>query len=156
METSDAGRAFIQAWEALRLTVYSDGVGKATVGWGHLVRLRDALRIGDTISRERADALFAGDILLVDDALSGLPVDLAQYEHDALASWLFNCGTAVLQGSTLRKQLQLGLRTAAADQLLRWDKGHDASGALVTLPGLAKRRAAERKLFLTGVYDATH
>lgn len=156
METSDKGREFICGWEQLRLQVYRDGVDKATVGWGHLVTLRDGLRLGDTISREQADAFLARDLVMVDDALDALPVDLQQHEHDALASWLFNCGIGVLQGSTLRKQLQLGLRSAAADQLLRWDKGHAPDGSIVALAGLAKRRAAERLLFLTGNYDWSH
>lgn len=156
MQTSDKGLDFIKGWEQLRLTVYRDGVDKATVGWGHLVGIRDGLRLGDTISRERAAALLASDLLLVDDALDSLPVDLEQHEHDALASWLFNVGIGVLRTSTLSRQLQLGLKTAAADQLLRWDKGHDPSGAVVSLPGLAKRRAAERRLFLSGLYDWSH
>lgn len=156
MQTSDKGIEFVKGWEQLRLIVYRDGVDKATVGWGHLVGIRDGLRLGDTISRERADALLASDLLLVDDALDSLPIALEQHEHDALASWLFNCGIGVLRTSTLSRQLQLGLKSAAADQLLRWDKGHDATGATITLPGLTKRRQAERRLFLTGNYDWSH
>jgi GH24 family phage-related lysozyme (muramidase) len=37
--------------------------------------------------------------------------------------------------------------TGAADEFLRWDKAN-LQGALVQMPGLSRRRAAERQLFL--------
>jgi GH24 family phage-related lysozyme (muramidase) len=48
-----------------------------------------------------------------------------------------------LQSSTLLKLLNQGEYTQAADQFLRWNK---AGGRV--LPGLTRRREAERALFL--------
>lgn len=49
--------------EGLRLTVYKDSRGKPTVGLGHLVTPQDGLKIGDKITREKAEMLFAQDAL---------------------------------------------------------------------------------------------
>jgi lysozyme len=47
--------------EGCKNTVYKDTLGKLTVGIGHLVLPEDNLKLGDTISDERVDALFAKD-----------------------------------------------------------------------------------------------
>ncbi len=63
-----ASRALITAQEGLgknrsdRLVVYTDTTGHPTVGIGHKVVPADNLRVGDTISQDRADQLFQGDI----------------------------------------------------------------------------------------------
>ncbi len=49
------------------------------------------------------------------------------------------------QPSTLLRHLNIGDMTGAADQFPVWNKGGG-----VVLPGLVRRRAAERDLFLTG------
>ena len=158
MQISEAGREFICAWEKLRLDVYADGVGKWTVGWGHLIKPEDALRNGDRITVERAEWLFAGDLLLVEDVIFDEcdQTVLAQQEFDALASFIFNCGANNFRTSTLLKKLKAGDMRSAADQFLRWNKGRQADGTVVELAGLTKRRVAERRMFLAGIYDATH
>ncbi len=70
-------------------------------------------------------------------------VDLDQDQFDALVSFTFNLGAGNLQSSTLLKLLNQGEYTQAADQFLRWNK---AGGRV--LPGLTRRREAERALFL--------
>ena len=70
---------------------------------------------------------------------------LTDNEFAALVSWAFNVGTGNAQGSTLIRMLVRGDdRGEVADQLLRWNK---ADGKISK--GLARRRAAERILFLT-------
>lgn len=157
MKTSEQGRDFIRAWETLRLSVYRDGVDKLTIGWGHLIRPRDALRLGDRISAERAESLFEADLVLPEDEINELgSVVSNQHEFDALVSFCFNAGLGAFQGSTLLKRLRQDLKAAAGDEFLRWNKGHLADGTVIVLAGLTKRREAERRMFLTGVYDATH
>jgi lysozyme len=48
--------------EGLRLTVYLDTRGLATVGVGHLVHPADLLHVGDRITPARCQALFAADL----------------------------------------------------------------------------------------------
>lgn len=157
MQTSEQGRAFIKAWEVLRLQVYKDAVGKLTVGWGHLIVSRDALKAGDRIAVERAEALFASDLVIPEDAIEQLPrEEFEQHEFDALVSFVFNEGVGNFGGSTLRRMLLWGTNGAAAEQFARWNKGHLPDGSVVVLDGLTKRRAAEKRMFLSGVYDATH
>jgi response regulator RpfG family c-di-GMP phosphodiesterase len=70
-------------------------------------------------------------------------VDLEQGQFDALVSFAYNVGNEALRGSTLLRLLNGGDVAGAANQFLRWDK---AGGR--TLPGLTRRRQAERRLFL--------
>jgi len=69
-------------------------------------------------------------------------VEMTQNQFDALCSFVYNCGAGNFRASTLLKLLNQGAYKAAAQQFLRWDK---ANGKV--LPGLTKRRAAEKALF---------
>lgn len=71
-------------------------------------------------------------------------VPLTQNQFDALVSLAYNIGPHAFEASTLLKKLNVGDYYAAAEQFLRWDK---SKGQI--LKGLVKRRAAEKKLFLT-------
>ena len=68
---------------------------------------------------------------------------LNQNQWDALMSFTYNLGAANLESSTLRRLLNAGNYSAAAEQFPRWNK---AGGQV--LAGLVRRRAAERDLFL--------
>jgi len=71
---------------------------------------------------------------------------VAEYQgaFDALVSFAFNAGLGNLQRSQIRIKANRGEWEASADALMDWTKG----GGRV-LPGLVKRRTAERKLFLS-------
>ena len=47
------------------------------------------------------------------------------------------------------RNFNAGNISAAADAFLMWDKGH-VDGQAVEIPGLLKRRQAERAIFLQG------
>ena len=74
---------------------------------------------------------------------------LPQCQFDALVSFAFNLGLGTLQRSTLRSKLTRGDVRGAADQFLRFSM---AGGKV--LPGLQRRRVAERSLFLGQQVDA--
>jgi lysozyme len=76
----------------------------------------------------------------VDDLVK---VEITQSMFDALVSFTYNVGLGSLRRSTLLRKLNEGNIQAAADQLLRWNR---ARGRV--LPGLTRRRVAERELFL--------
>jgi lysozyme len=77
------------------------------------------------------------------DRLVKVPV--TDEQKGALADFAYNLGPVALQNSTLLRLLNGGDAAGAADEFRKWVK---AGG--VTLPGLVKRRDAERALFLLG------
>jgi GH24 family phage-related lysozyme (muramidase) len=149
MRLSGAGAELIARFEGFVAHPYDDAAGHATIGFGHLlhhgpVTASDRARWG-TISRER------GLELLVEDAGSAaravqdaVHVELSQRQFDALVSFVFNVGEGAFRSSTLLRRLNAGDRRGAADELLRWSR---AGGRV--LPGLERRRRAERALFLS-------
>jgi len=68
---------------------------------------------------------------------------LFQYEWDAYVSWAYNVGAAAACKSTLVKKLNRSDYVGACNELLRWNR---AGGRV--LPGLVKRRKAERNMCL--------
>lgn len=69
-----------------------------------------------------------------------------QGAFDALVSFAFNAGLGNLQRSTIRAKANRGDWEGAAEAFMAWTKG----GGRV-LPGLVKRRVAERSLFLSNM-----
>ncbi len=60
-QVATAFRKLVELREGCRTTVYADSRGLPTVGIGHLVVPADDLRLGDVISEDRVNALFADD-----------------------------------------------------------------------------------------------
>lgn len=150
MKTSDRGVALIKAHEGLRLTAYTDPVGVWTIGYGHTTAAGPPkVERGMKITDAGADAILRQDLAKFEGYVSSaVKVPLNQNEFDALVSWTFNLGPGNLRSSTLLKKLNAGDRAGAADEFLKWTK---AGGK--TLPGLVKRREAERALFRTPIAD---
>jgi lysozyme len=65
-----------------------------------------------------------------------------QSQFDALVSFAYNCGLGALQRSSLRQAYNRGDLEAAADGFMKYTRG----GGRV-LPGLVRRRTAEKGLF---------
>ncbi|MCW5636638.1 MAG: lysozyme [Rubrivivax sp.] len=144
----------------VNLDAYLDPVGIWTIGWGHALRFRGRFLRGAAdralaralfpggITRAQAETLLRGD--LVDFAsqvlqLVKLPLDDGQF--GALVSFAFNVGLGALGQSTLLRRLNARDLAGAADQFLVWNKARK-NGVLVELPGLTRRRRAERAMFL--------
>ena len=140
--TSPTGRAMIASFEGLRLTAYQDIVGVWTIGYGHT---GPDVKPGLAITRQQADQLLVNDLARFERGVNALvTVRLNQNQFDALVSFSYNLGLSSLQGSTLLRLLNAGNFQAAADQFLRWNR---AGGKEVA--GLTRRRAEERKLFMS-------
>jgi lysozyme len=145
MLVSDTGLKLIAAHEGFRSKPYLCPAQRPTIGYGstyyddgRLVTLNDtpiteaaAMALLRTVA-----AKFARQIM---DATK---VTLTPSQRDALTSFAYNLGFDALAASTLWRKLQAGDATGAAAQFDRWVHG----GGKV-LPGLVKRRAAERALF---------
>ncbi len=167
-DVPDQGIELIKAFEGIpdgdpstvKLDAYLDPVGIWTIGWGHAIRHRgDWLRglhnkavaralYPGGITLVQADTLLRGDLLDTAAAvvrLVGVPMTDAQF--GALVSFAFNIGTGALGKSTLLRKFLAGDVAGAADQFLVWNKGR-VGGVLKVLPGLTRRRKAERALFL--------
>ncbi|AOX41410.1 lysozyme [Pseudomonas aeruginosa] len=140
MRTSQRGIDLIKSFEGLRLSAYQDSVDVWTIGYG---TTRGVTRYM-TITVEQAERMLANDIQRFEPELDKLvKVELNQNQWDAMMSFVYNLGAANLASSTLLKLLNRGDYQGAADQFPRWV---NAGGK--RLEGLARRRAAERALFL--------
>lgn len=139
MKTSQKGINLIKEFEGLELTAYRCAAGVLTIGYGHTGR---DVRSGLTITEQEAEELLVKDLAIFEDAVNDLvKVPVTQSIFDALVSFTFNVGEGAFSTSTLLRKLNQRKYAEALDQLLRWDKA-----GTVKLPGLTRRREAERKL----------
>lgn len=133
----------IKGFEGFSAKAYICPAGKPTIGYGHTGNVRPE----DTITKEEAEKLLAKDLEKFESGVKKLvKVPLNDNQFAALVSFAYNVGLGNFDTSTLLKQLNEGHYDLAADQFLRWTKGGGKE-----LPGLVKRRAAERAVFLTPV-----
>lgn len=141
MKVSNNGINLIKCFEGLELKAYRDSVGILTIGYGHT----HAVKAGDIITGEQADAFLREDLQVAELTVNtNVKVKLTQGQFDALVSFVFNLGSGNFVKSTLIKKLNVGDYAGAADEFGKWV---NAGGK--KLPGLVKRRAAEREVFLT-------
>lgn len=151
MTTSDKGIDFIKRWEGSRQEVYLDPIGLPTLGVGHLLSPEELklFPVGTKLSLEQVNGFLRKDLSKAEFTVSDKVVhDLDQHEFDSLVSFVFNIGEGNFSKSTLLRLLNSGLIEDASKEFSRWIY---AKGKI--LPGLVKRREAEKNLFLKGDYD---
>ncbi len=153
MQLSEHGEALIKNFEGLRLSAYRDEADVWTIGYGS-TRYHDgrAVKPGDKLVNEaQANALFRNTLGIYVEAVNQQArVPLTQNQFDALVSFAYNAGTAA--GKTLYEKLNAKDYQGAADALLAWDKITDPhTGKKIVCDTLAKRRTAERTLFLKAI-----
>ena len=143
MEISEHGLEFIAGFEGYRYNAYWDPYGHCwTVGIG------ETQNVGPNSTMTYAQALadLKGRLAReYEPALTALGVPLNQNQWDALCSFIWNLGPGSMSWDVGR-DLRARNYDAAANALLEYDR---AGG--VVLSGLARRRQAERTLFLTPV-----
>jgi len=133
----------IAHFEGTRTEAYRDPVGIPTICTGHT----DGVVMGQVRTLAECDAMLRDDVeTAMASVLALTRVPLNQNELAAYTSFVFNLGHGNFARSTLLKKLNAGDREGACNELPRWNK---AQGRV--LPGLVKRRAAERDLCLTPV-----
>lgn len=139
MHISQQGLDLIKSFEGLRLSAYRCPADVWTIGYGTTAGVKP----GQTITKERAEELLREDVKRFEGYVDRLvKVPLTQGMFDALVSFTYNLGPGALEKSTLLDQLNRSDYDGAAEQFGRWVKGGGK-----TLPGLVRRRAAERALF---------
>ena len=147
MRTGHAGIEIIKKYEGFSADPYLCPAGVPTIGYGSTRNLSgNRITMDDEpVSRDIAEQLVQMELRHVDAAISKLiKVPLTQNQFDALASFAFNLGSGRLQSSTLRAKVNRLDYDGAADEFPKWRK---AAGKV--LPGLVRRRAEERQLWLT-------
>lgn len=161
MKIGEKGIALIKRFEGCRKKPYRCPAALWTVGYGSVlyqdqIRLKMPERLAYPIkfedfrefSQDEIDHLLREELNGCERGVARLCPTAAsnQGQFDALVSFAFNCGVGALQRSTLRMKLNRGETEAAVDEFLKYTRG----GGKV-LPGLVKRRNAERALFLSEV-----
>jgi lysozyme len=136
------------------IEAYYDPVGYPTQGYGRCM------------SWKRYSPLTQFAPITQDTALQWLYDDLAKAERDidrllagveltppakaALIDFVFNLGPVALANSTLLRLIKARDFVSAGEQFGRWVYGKKQDGTRVVLPGLVKRRAAEKQLWIEG------
>jgi GH24 family phage-related lysozyme (muramidase) len=144
MNLGDRGLALIKEFEGFPFggRPYRDMVGVWTIGYGHTKGVGPntkpiTIQQASDMLRKEVDASYAPTV-------AGLGVGLQQNQFDAIVSFVYNCGTGAISTKTgVGRALRAKQWNTAADCLLQWNK---AGGKPV--PGLTRRRNAERALFL--------
>lgn len=137
---SKPGVELIRRFEGLRLEAYCCPAGVLTIGYGHTGA--DVTK-GKTITLDEAEALLRADLLEFEKRVQQIvTAPLTQGQFDAMVSFAYNIGIGALQRSTLLRTLNAEDYAGASAEFMRWTK----AGA-VELPGLVKRRTAEREMF---------
>ena len=139
MIINDAGRQIIMDAETLQLEAYRCPAGVWTVGYGHTGDVQP----GDRVTEHQAEVILEFDLKRFEEGVTKLAPRVNANQFSALVSLAFNIGLGALAKSTLLKEANAGRVLNAANEFGKWVHG----GGKV-LPGLVKRRAAERALFL--------
>ena len=168
MKLSKAGADLMHRFEGCRAKPYLCPAHIWTIGYGHvlyqeqirlpmvrvegkdipMIRKEMPLKPEDSRvwSKNEIEELFAADVANFERGVLRLVPTVAgkQGSFDALVSFAFNAGLGNLQRSTIRMKANRGDWEGAAEAFMAWTKG----GGKV-LPGLIKRRVAEKALFLS-------
>jgi GH24 family phage-related lysozyme (muramidase) len=172
LKTSLKGLKFIADFEGFYAEPYNDPVGYATVGYGHLLGYRPVKpsdkksiwikgqKTPGKLTEKEARQLLAQKLKEdYEPAINKLFEKGGHFEdkftqefYDSLVSFVYNLGAASLSGisgfETIGKAVKKGDKKAVAEAMLLYNKGGGK-----TLPGLVRRRKAEKRLALTGNYS---
>ena len=171
MKLSKAGADLMHQFEGCRNKPYLCPAHIWTIGYGHvlyqeqirlpmmrpegktkadipMIRKEMPLRPEDNRvwSKQEIEELFATDVASFERGVLRLVPGVVsrQGSFDALVSISYNFGLGNLQRSTIRMKANRGEWEAAAEAFMMWTKGGGKE-----LPGLVRRRKAERVLFLS-------
>lgn len=138
-----AAVAFIAPWEGEELRAYPDIVGVWTICHG----ATEGVRPGQTATPAECKERLAVDVARYEKAIRPcLPASLPDPARVAFVSVAYNVGPAGFCRSSMSRRAMAGDLRGACNALMLWNK---AGGRVV--PGLTRRRAAERELCLSGL-----
>ena len=168
MKLSKAGADLMHQFEGYRTRPYLCPAHIWTIGYGHVL-YQDQIRLpmarvpdkdipmirkemplkpedNRVWSKQEIEELFAQYVASFERGVLRLIPGVVgrQGSFDALVSISYNFGLGNLQRSTIRMKANRGEWEAAAEAFMQWTKGGGKE-----LPGLVRRRKAERALFLS-------
>lgn len=150
MNVSQNGVRFIAVCEGNGLPgrpfeAYLDIGGVPTIGYGHTLGItRQDVLSRKVITAEQAELYLQQDLQSAVSHVNQHGWDLNQNQFDALVSFVYNLGPAVLIGTTIAAMLIARNYQGAADQFPRWDQVNGKPDQ-----GVLNRRMKERGLFLS-------
>lgn len=150
LHASPAAYAIIREFEDFRERCYLCPAGVPTIGYGHTGP--DAWMGMPPIDIAAAEAMLARDVATCEGQVTSLVhMPITQHQFDALVSFIFNLGPASLKSSTLLRIINSGQPPrSAAPEFSRWVYAKNpTTGKAEILPGLVRRREAEKALFLS-------
>ena len=135
--------ACVSGFEGLRQVAYKDPVGIATICFGET----KGVRMGQARTIDECKGMLADSLELANNAVERcvrgpLPAD----RQAALVSFTYNVGGSAFCGSTLVRKINAGDTRGACNELSRWTRARG-----IELPGLVKRREAERQMCMKGL-----
>ena len=131
--------AAIKKFEACALTAYQDSVGVWTIGYGHTA----GVKRGDKITLYQAEQFLKEDLAKFEAITNKVKGLSTQGRYDAVLDFIYNCGPANFNASTLKKYIEGGKKTwEIQEQFLKWVYANK-----VKLGGLVTRRIWEANRF---------
>lgn len=138
-----AAVSIVAYYEGTVLESYKDPIGIITACTGHT---GPELAMGQTYTKQQCEDMLYADLDKHAKALDCIKSPMTDGQKAAFLSFAFNVGNGAFCGSTLVRKANAGDMQGACAELSRWTH---AGGK--RLPGLVKRRAAERKLCEQGI-----
>lgn len=140
MNVSENGIKLTETSEGCKLRAYRDTGGVLTIGYGHTGGVRE----NQVIDQATAEALLRHDLDYAVGIVNGHALPCTQGQFDALVDFVFNVGPTQFLSSHLLKYHLAGEHEKAAAEFPKWkfDNGK-------VIPGLVKRREAERKMYVS-------
>lgn len=142
MRINKAGLDLVKRFEGLYLKGYVCPAGVLTIGYGHTGYVDGRpITTNMYITAEKAEELLMNDMARFEKVVAAYDYKYlwTENEFSALVSFAFNVGNIhqlTANGTRTKKEI--------ADKMLLYNKG-----AGKVMPGLTRRRQAERELFLT-------
>lgn len=130
----------IKKFEGCSLIAYKCPAGVLTIGYGHTKDVKP----GDKITQYQAEQFLREDLAPAEELASKTKrANVSQGRFDAVVDFIYNCGAANWNSSTLKKYIEQGQETwKIQEQFMRWV---NAKG--VKQGGLVSRRIWEAARF---------
>ena len=144
---NDKGLDLIKSFEGFSSDPYKCVAGIWTIGFGSIYG-EDNKRVTPDhppVTESRATELMQRDLGSIEYKVSKLvKVPVTPNQFSAICSFVYNVGSGAFQRSTARMKLNREDYQGCADEFLKWKYANKK-----VIPGLLRRRYAERDLFLS-------
>lgn len=123
MKTSTAGINLIKSFEGFEPKMYLDVAGYPTIGYGTLIDTEEEkYLLNAVITEAKATELLVNNLSKIEEIINkSVKVVLTQNQFDALASFVYNVGSANFLNSTLLRKINaMANIKEIATEFFRW------------------------------------